>query len=189
MFTTAKVPLSFRISGAPNPVVFGGPFSIQGTLSGTGVADRTVALQVDPFPYLGGMVGTGNPEVTTASGSFSFPVIDLLKNARYRVVTVGGAPVSSPVIVEDVAVRATLYARRVHRRAHGRYYRLYGTVTPAETGVRIGFQLLRSGSDSTNEGGTLVKTTGKISRFSTVVPIRHPGLYSVLAPNQRWLSR
>jgi hypothetical protein len=49
-FWTPKVPLSLQIAGAPNPVVFSDPFSVQGTLFGTGSAGRVVSLQFNPFP-------------------------------------------------------------------------------------------------------------------------------------------
>jgi hypothetical protein len=58
---------------------------------------------------------------------------------------------------------------------------MYGFVTPAEVGARVGFQLLRPGLPSVNKGGTFVKTgTPAVSRFSTVVRVRHRGLYEAL---------
>jgi hypothetical protein len=67
-FTTKDIPLSLQIVGAPNPVVFGNPFFVEGTLSGTGAASHEIVLQAKPFPYLGGFKDVGNPEVTN-SGS------------------------------------------------------------------------------------------------------------------------
>jgi hypothetical protein len=176
-FTTAKVPLSVQIVGAPNPVVFGAPFFVEGTLSGTGAASHEIVLQANPFPYLGGFKTVGNPEVTNSAGGFSFPFLGLLENAQLRVVTVGKPVVVSPVVVESVAVRVSFHVRRARR--HG-YVRLYGTVAPAEVGALVGFQLLRPGR-SVNEGGTAVKAgTAGVSRFSAVVRLRHRGLYRAL---------
>jgi hypothetical protein len=176
-FKTASVPLSLQIAGVPNPVVFGEPFFVEGNLSGTGAADHEVALQVNPFPYLGGFRDVGNPELTSSTGGFSFPFVGLLENAQMRVVTVGRPEVVSPVVVEDVAVRVSFHARRTRRRG---YYYLYGDVAPAEVGALVGFQLLTPGR-STNEGGTDVKAaTATVSRFGRVVRIRHPGLYRAL---------
>jgi hypothetical protein len=180
-FTTPKIPLSFQIAGAPNPVLFGDPFSVQGTLSGTGGAGRVVALQFNPFPYLAGFKTLGNPEVTSSTGSFSFPIVGLLQNTQLRVVTTSAPFISSPVLVEGVAVRVTFHARRVHRHRRGEFFRLYGTVAPAEVGARVGFQLLRPGLPSVNRGGTFViSATPTVSRFSTIVRIRHRGLYQAL---------
>jgi hypothetical protein len=180
-FTTRKIPLSLQISGVPNPVLYSDPFSVQGTLSGTGGANRVVALQFNPFPYTAGFKTLGNPEVTTSTGGFSFPVVGLSTNTQLRVVTTGAPFISSPVLLEGVAVRVTFHIHRVHRHRHGRFYHMYGTVAPAEVGARVGFQLLRPGLPSVNKGGTFVRSgTPTVSRFSTVVRIRHRGLYQAL---------
>jgi hypothetical protein len=180
-FTTHKIPLSLQILGAPNPVAFGGAFSVQGTLSGTGKAGRVVALQFNPFPYLAGFRILGNPEVTNAAGGFSFPVFGVLLNTQFRVVTTAAPFIASPVLVEGVAVRVSFHVHRVRRHRRGRFYRMYGTVAPAEVGARVGFQLLRPGLPSLNKGGTFVRSgTSTVSRFSTVVRVRRRGLYQAL---------
>jgi hypothetical protein len=176
-FTTPKIPLSVAIVGAPDPVLFGNPFIVEGTLSGTGSANHLVTLQANPFPYLGGFQPVGNPQLTSATGGFSFPFVGLLQNTQLRVVTVGKPVVSSPVIVEGVAVRVSLHAHATRRRG---FARLYGTVAPAEVGALVGFQLLKPGHRSTNVGGTVVKAgTASVSQFSRTIHV-HPGLYQVL---------
>jgi hypothetical protein len=176
-FKTAKLPLSLQIAGVPNPVLYGSPFLVEGTLSGTGAADREVVLESNPYPYLAGFRSVGNRELTNSAGGFSFPYLGLLENAQLRVRTAGGTVVASPIILQKVAVRVSFHARRTRRRG---YVRLYGTVAPAEVGARVGFQLVRPGR-SINEGGTGVKpATPTLSRFSRVVRIRHPGLYRAL---------
>lgn len=180
-FKTPKVPLSLQIAGSPNPVPFGDPFAVQGTLTGTGNAGRVVALQTNPFPYVAGFKTLGNFEVTSSTGSFSFPVVGLLTNTQLRVVTTSAPYVTSPVVVEGVAVQVTLHVRRVHRHRRGNFVRFYGTITPAELGAHVGFQLLRSGAPSINQGGTIATSgTPTVSRFSAVVRIRHRGVYAAL---------
>ncbi len=175
-FKTASVPLSLQIAGVPNPVTYGEPFLLEGNLSGTGAANREVMLESNPFPYLAGFHAVGNPEVTNSAGGFSFPYLGLLENAQLRVATVGGAVVASPVVVESVAVKVTFHAARTRRRG---YVRLYGTVTPAEVGALVGFQLLRPGN-SINQGGTGVTAgTATVSKFSRTVHVR-PGVYRAL---------
>jgi hypothetical protein len=167
-FTTAKIPLSVQIVGTPNPVVFGNPFFVEGTLSGTGASTHEIVLQANPFPYLRGFRTVGNPEVTNSVGGFSFPFISLLENAQLRVVTVGKPVVASPVVVESVAVRVSFHVRRAGRRG---YVRLFGTVAPAEVGALVGFQRLRPGK-SVNEGGTAVTAgTARASAPSCVFVI------------------
>jgi hypothetical protein len=175
-FKTTAVPLSLAIVGVPNPVFFGGPVTVEGTLSGSYSADHAVELQANAFPYLGGFQPVGNPELTNATGGFSFPYLGLTENAQLRVVTVGKPEVSSPVIIEKVAVRVTFHVRSTRRRG---YARLYGTVTPAEVGALVGFQLLRPGR-SVNKGGTVVTAaTPTYSKFSRVVRVQR-GLYKAL---------
>jgi hypothetical protein len=176
-FTTPKVPLSLAIVGAPNPVVFGNPFLVEGNLLGTGASTHEIVLQVNAFPFLGGFKNVGNPEITNATGGFSFPVLGLLENAQLRVVTVGKPLVVSPVVTETVAVRVSFHVRRAHRRG---YVRFFGTVAPAEVGAQVGFQLLQPGK-SINEGGTIVKPgTSGVGSFSGRMRLRHRGLYRAL---------
>jgi hypothetical protein len=170
--------LSLQIAALPNPVVYGSPFLLEGTLSGTGAANREVVLEANPYPYQAGFHTVGNRELTNAAGAFSFPYLNLRENTQLRVRTAGGKVVLSPTVLEHVAVRVSFHARRTRRRG---YMRLYGTVTPAEPGARVGFQLVRHRRRSVNKGGTGVKTaTPAFSRFSRVVRVRHPGLYRAL---------
>jgi hypothetical protein len=180
-FKTPKIPLSLQIAASSSPVPFGDTFILGGTLLGTGNAGRVVALQTNPFPYLQGFGTVGNPEVTSSTGGFSFPVLGMLVNTQLRVVTTGAPYVTSPVIVQGVAVRVSFHVRRLHRDRPGRYYRMYGTVAPAEAGARVGFQLLRPGRPSLNQGGAFVRSaTPTVSQFSTVVRVRRRGVYQAL---------
>jgi hypothetical protein len=177
-FTTPKVPLSVAIVGVPNPVPYGFPFVVEGTLSGTGSAGHRVRLEANLFPYLGGFQPVANTELTNATGGFSFPYVGLLVNAQLRVVTVGKPAVSSPVVVEGVAVRVSIHVHRTKRRG---FARISGTVAPAEVGALVGFQLLEPGHRSTNVGGTVVRSaTPTVSRFSRVIRVRHHRLYKAL---------
>ena len=177
-FTTKKIPLSLALVTTPNPVEFGKPFFVEGTLTGTDAPNHAIMLQANPFPYLGGFQTVGNAELTNATGGFSFPYLGLLENAQLRVVTVGTPVVSSPVVTETVAVHATVHVRSTKRRG---YVRLYGTVTPAEPGAQVGFQLLKPGHASINQGGTPVKAaTATSSSFSGFMRLRTPGLYRAL---------
>jgi hypothetical protein len=177
-FVTPKVPLSLAIAGVPNPVVFGSPFSVVGNLAGTNGGGRQVALTIKAFPYMGGFTQLGNTEVTSATGGFSFPVVGLLENAQMVVVTASKPQVSSAVLLETVAVRVAFHARHANRSG---FFRLYGTVAPAEVGAEVGFQLLKPGHRSVNEGGTRVTAASATgSRFSKVMRVPHHGLYRAL---------
>ncbi len=180
-FKTPKVPLALSISASPSPIPFGDTFVLGGTLFGTGHSSRAVALQSNPFPYVQGFKTLGNPEITNAAGMFSFPIVGMQVNTQFRVVTTGAPYVVSPVFLEGVAVRVSFHMHRVHRRRPGRYYRMYGTVAPAEVGAQVGFQLLRPGRSSLNVGGTFVRSgSPTVSTFSTIVRVRHRGTYQAL---------
>jgi hypothetical protein len=175
-FTTARVPLSLQILATPNPVLFGGAVTVQGTLSGTGNAGRAVVLQANPFPYTPGFANIGNPELTTATGSFSFPVLGLTQATQFRVLTTTRAPVVSPVALEQVAVQIVAHVGRVRRRHHAR---IYGIVTPSVPGMQVGIMRLTHGRDVLASGTVLRPRNATSSSFSRVVPVRR-GLYRVL---------
>ncbi len=177
-FKTPKIPLSLQIVGVPNPTVFGSPFTMEGTLSGTGASTREVVLQGRAFPYTAAFTNLGTPQVTAATGAFSFGSLGLSENTQLRVITVGSPVIVSPIVTEQVAVKVTFHVHRTH--THG-IVRFSGTVTPAEAGALVGFQLLKPGHKSINEGGTAVKAaTSTTSTFSRRVHLRHKGVYRAL---------
>ncbi len=174
-FTTRKIPLTFTLAATPNRDLFESPFSVAGTLSGTGSANHAVVLQANPFPYLTGFRAIGNAELTDAGGGFSFSVPGFSQNTELRVATVETPPAVSAAILERVAVRVVLHVRPAEREG---YVRLYGRVTPAEFGALVDFQLLRPGRAPATVAGTVITAGGgAFSRFSRVVRIRRPGLY------------
>jgi hypothetical protein len=175
-FQTTKVPLSLAILASPNPVVFGGPVVIQGTLSGTNNASRQVILQGNAFPFTAGFVNIGNPELTNASGGFSFTLLGAATTEQFRVVTTTNPPVISPAATESVAVKVASHVARTRR--HG-FARIYGTVTPAENGAQVGM-LRIVGGHGVLVGGTVLKAHDPTSSsFSRVVRV-HKGVYRVL---------
>jgi hypothetical protein len=174
-FTTRKIPLTFNIAVTPKIGLFGSPFSVAGTLSGTGSADHAVVLEANPFPYLAGFKMISGDELTDAGGSFSFPVVGLSENTELRVATLDAQPVDSRTVVALVAVRVTLHLRPAGR--HG-FARLYGTVTPGEPGSRVIFQLLAPALEPVGVSSTFITGGGRASsRFSRIVRIRRAGLY------------
>jgi hypothetical protein len=175
-FQTTKVPLSLSIIASPNPVVYGGPFVVQGTLSGTGNAGRQVILQGRPFPFTGPFQPIGNPELTSATGSFSFTLLGAAGSAQYQVVTTTKPVVSSLIATENVAVRVSSHLARTHRRGYARFY---GTVTPAEDGAQVGMLRITHGRGVLVGGTVLRHRNPATSTFSRVVKVRK-GIYRVL---------
>jgi hypothetical protein len=174
---TTKVPLSIGILASPNPVLFGGTVVVQGTLSGTNNGGRTVVLQASNFPFTAGFQNVGNPELTTATGSFSFPILGLTVVSQFRVVTTTKPPISSPVALENVAVRVSSHVAHVGRHRA----RFSGTVTPAENGAQVGILRITHGHGVlVRRGGTVLRPrNASSSRYSKTVHVRR-GVYRVL---------
>jgi len=161
-------------------------------------------LQEIPYPYTTAYITVGAPILTTAAGRFTFSVPHMTESTKFRVSTVGLLPVRSLIVPQQVSVRVTLKARSG---GHSGLVRLYGTVTPAEVGARIFFQLekppkteagakgekptrlekpKRGNSDRSEEKGPRYTTkfssvvkpgTKSISRFSAVIDVQDTGHY------------
>lgn len=174
-FKTAKVPLSLQILVAPNPTIFGGGATVEGTLSGTGNAGRAVVLQQNPFPYTAGFANVGNAELTTATGSFAFPVSGLTQATQYRVITMTTPPVVSPIAIENVAVAISAHIGHTHRRHHARFY---GTVSPAVDGMQVAIMRVVGGRNVLVAGTALRHGSATSSRFSRILRVKR-GLYRV----------
>jgi hypothetical protein len=175
-FTTTKVPLSLQILASPNPVLFGGTVVVQGTLSGTNNANRTVILQANSFPFTAGFQNLGNPELTTATGGFSFPVLGLSVATQFRVVTTTNPVIVSATAGVNVAVKVSSHVRKTRRR---HFARIYGTVTPAEDGAHVGILKIVHGRGVLVGGTILRHRDAASSKFSRVVHVSR-GAYRVL---------
>jgi hypothetical protein len=200
---TKKKKSAFALPKTFKPTPLGGTFVLSGSLTGTGNANRAIVLEQSPYPYTTAYTDVGAPILTTAAGRFSFSVPDLMESTKFRVSTVGTLPVRSLIVPEQVSVRVTLKARSG---GHSGLVRLYGTVTPAEVGARIFFQLEKQPKTDTLTGEKLIKLekpnkkhserseergpryatkfssvvkagTKSISRFSAVVSVQTTGHY------------
>jgi hypothetical protein len=174
---TAKIPLSLALTAAPNPISYGGPFTIEGTLSGTGSAGAAVQLQANAFPYTGGFVDVQNPELTLPNGSFAFNVLGLAQNTQFRVVS---GDVASPVVVVSVSVGVTLNAQTKGGRRHPEI-RFSGTITPAEPSARIAIERL-IGTSWKVVGGTIAKANAVngVVGYATTIHIHTGGFFRAL---------
>jgi hypothetical protein len=174
---TKKIPLSLQILSSPNPVLFGGPVTVQGTLSGTENGNRELILQQNQFPFTVGFQNAPvNPVLTTATGGYTFTVSNLTLATQFRVVTATSPPVLSPVATEEVAVHVDAHLASTRRR---RFARIYGTVSPAEDGMQVGFLRISHGRGVLAGGTVLLHRNATSSRFSRVVPVK-AGVYRVL---------
>jgi hypothetical protein len=177
-FKTKRQPLGLTLAAAPNPVPFGAPTVLAGTLSGTGNANRQILLQSNPFPYTQGFAPTANVQLTNAAGQFAFPLLSVALNTQYRVVIPDKPEIASPIVAVGVSVRvSTTTTRRVVRT--GGLVRFSGTVRPARPGAQFAIQMLRGGAWRTVAGGITHGSGGGVSRYAKRVRIRRGGRYRV----------
>jgi hypothetical protein len=177
-FKTSSVPLGLTFAVTRNPVPFGQSTVLNGTLTGTGSANRQILLQSTPFPYTQPFQPTTNVQLTNPQGQFSFPLLSVGINTQYRVVIPGRPEVASPILSLGVAVRVATYTSTRHVRT-GRIVRFFGTVRPARPGARFAIQRRRHGSWHTVSGGETHGSGGGVSRYSKRLRIRRGGLYRV----------
>ncbi len=192
VFTTKAIPLTMTITTAPDPVVYGEPLSVFGTLTGTGNAGAAVVLQANYFPYTKGFSTISAPQLTNAAGAFQFALPQLAGNATLRVALAANPNVHSPGVAEHVSLSVTLHVRPATRRGrHGTVrhglMRLYGTVMPRRSRGLVVIERLtrgRHGREYVAVGRAGLKPAPHgVSQFSRIVPL-HPGAYRVLV--QAW---
>ncbi len=176
--------------------VVGSPIVIAGALSGLGAAGHRVVLQASAYPYREAFATVGAPQTTDSAGRFSFSIASLSCSTQYRVATLDPRPAYSAVITELATVRVTLH---VSSATHGGLVRLYGTVSPAQVGAHVYFELQKAAkrlrvpsSEKAQERAEemaevpqfsakftapVKRATKTLSRFSSVVSIRRAGRY------------
>ena len=179
-FRTDPQPLGLQISATPNPVTFGTPTTVVGTLTGNGNANKQVQLEQNAFPFTAGFANVGNPVVTDANGNFSIPVLPLPSTTQFRVNVVKEKPeVVSPVITLGVAarVRSATSRKRVRR---NRRVTIRGTVQPARVGVPFEVQKrTKRGWIIVKRGLTRRSTAADTARFSKRVRVSRTAVYRV----------
>jgi hypothetical protein len=185
-YTTVKSKLKFAMESTKElaPTPYGGTFTLRGTLTGSGGALQPIFLQTSAYPFLTAFTDAGAPETTNAAGAFALEVKGLAKSTQLRVRTSAARPLTSPIVTAHVAPKVTL---RVRTSAHRGLVRLYGTVTPAEVGASVLFQLElpsrpRGKSErevryATQASGVVKRAARGFSRFSQVVTVRKAGRY------------
>jgi hypothetical protein len=177
-FKTRAQPLGLTLAATPNPVPFGRPTVLAGTLTGTGAAGRQIVLQSNPFPYTQGFVTVSNPQLTGADGAFSFPLLSVPLNTQYRVLIPTRPEVVSPIVGVNVTVRVSTNVSSQRVRT-GHRVRFFGRVTPARPGALVGIQKLH-GTRWVTVAGTITHSAGKsFSRYAKRVRIRRGGRYRV----------
>jgi len=177
-FKTTRLPLGLALAATPNPVPFGRPTVLAGTLSGTGNANRRILLQSNPFPYTLGFAPTANVQLTNAAGQFAFPLLSVALNTQFRAVIPDRPEIASQIVSVGVSVRVGTNTSATRVRT-GRRVRFFGSVRPARPGAQFAIQVLRRGAWRTVAGGIVRGAGGGVSRYARRVRIRRGGQYRV----------
>jgi hypothetical protein len=131
-FKTLQIPTTLTLTASPNPVVYASAVSVAGALTGPDVDGKKVALEANPFPFIGPFQQIGNSVLTSPQGGYSF-LIGAPITMQLRVVNQSKPGVASPTIVLNVALVTTL---RAHRARRGRV-RFSGRVVPPRAGNAV----------------------------------------------------
>jgi hypothetical protein len=121
-------PTAATLTADADPVVYGRPVKLSGTLAGSRKSGVRVRLQTTPFPFGSPFADTGSALKSTSSGAYSFTMPAVTVTTRALVIADGLPSVLSPVLVIHSAVRTGI--RSVHRRANGGVT-VTGRLTPA----------------------------------------------------------
>jgi hypothetical protein len=178
-FRTPDQPLGVTLVADANPVRFGDPATIRGTVTGTGNAGQPVVLQARPFPFTTPFGDVAGPVPSDPAGNFVFSPVALGATTQYRVRLANRPQVDSPVLSLGVAVRVATYARRTVRR--GGLLQFSGTIRPARPGAQVGIQKRNSRGGWSIVAGTITRGGDEgLSRFRKRVRVPRGGTYRVL---------
>lgn len=173
-FITGRIRL--RAEFPSNPVApYGRPFTLTGTLTGTGSAGQPYALDGNPFPFSGTFSQLVAPVVTTSAGGFSFRVPGLTHATLIRLASPTEPSSYSNAVTLQVAAVVTLRAKLTRKPG---FELLSGVVEPTESGAPVSVQWLRPG---TATPVTLaVARVGRGSHFTAVVAAKRSGHFSAI---------
>jgi hypothetical protein len=176
-FHTTRIPVTLTLDATPNPVLFGAPVTVSGTVGGR-PANTPVVLQRNNFPFTAGLTDVGNPQVTNANGQFSFPVLDVTSTTQFRVRTTEQPPALSSVVTAGVAVSVSVRAS-VRRVSDGARVLITGVVKPAHEATPLAVQKRKNGVWTTAKGGVTRHASASSSGYSVKMHIKRGGLYRV----------
>ena len=170
------------ISSNPRTITWGQTTRVAGTVTGPGKAGQTVALMVNPYPYVSGFKPTGQTTTTSSTGAYSFTVRPGV-NSRYEVTAATKVPVTSGTASVGVRVKVAIHVSTL-RPLRGQLVRFFGTVTPAHNGRfaqiqrRTSTGAWRTVASARLVAGGVVNGVA-VSRYSTRIRVRFSGTYRV----------
>jgi hypothetical protein len=126
----------------PNPVPYGSPVTVTGTLVGSGAKGAEVSLFDRPFPYTAAFAQLGNTVIADDSGNYIFALTSALSTAQFQVHAKTSPAFTSGIQTLVVSSRISLKTSKHVKR--GRNASFSGVVAPAQDGIIVDIQKLRS---------------------------------------------
>jgi len=178
---TKAAPAALTLAATPDPVRFGAPTTLHGTLTGAARAGRLVQLFSRPFPFTAGFTAVGSAVATDAQGAFAITLPALGLGTQFRA-RASGPVVLSPVVSVGVLASVGTRVTRTHVRSGARVH-FSGTVRPAEANRPLAIQRRRRGQWVTVAGTVTRARTPAFVVYGKTIRIRHAGLYRVFLGN------
>jgi hypothetical protein len=126
----------------PNPVPYGSPLTVTGTLVGSGAKGAEVSLFDRPFPYTAAFAQLGNTVIADDSGNYIFALTSALSTSQFQVHAKTSPAFTSEIQTLVVSSRISLKTSKHVKR--GRNASFSGVVAPAQDGIIVDIQKLRS---------------------------------------------
>jgi hypothetical protein len=166
VFRTLRQPNAIAIVSPLRSVDFGDETAVVGKVQGAGVGGIRVALEAQPFPFLGPWQPAGNTVVTRGDGGFRIVSPPVWITTRFQVVAKSAVSAISPTIT--TFARLLVDGRAIALDA--RRTRIEGAITPRVTGAKVSLQKRVRGKWRT-AGKTRAKSLGG-GRFGYRITVR-----------------
>jgi hypothetical protein len=163
----------------PNPVPYGDPVLVSGTIVGTGAAGAEVSLFGRAFPFTDPFTQFGNPVIADSGGNYLFTLLSALSTAQFEVRGKTDPPFTSSIQTLEVASKISLHVRNSVKK--GRKVRFHGLVAPGQDGIVVEIQKLRrDGSFGVFARTTLRHRSDGRSGYSVSPRLRRRGVFQAV---------
>jgi hypothetical protein len=139
----------------PNPVPYGDPVAVSGVIIGSDASGAQVSLFGHTFPFTDPLTQFGNTVVADSQGTYLFILSSALSTAQFEVRGKTSPPFTSAIQTLAVSSKIALHTPASLRKGHKAHF--WGTVAPAQDGIVVQIQKLRSGGAFTTFATTTLR--------------------------------
>jgi hypothetical protein len=161
----------------PNPVPYGNPVSVSGKIIGSSAAGAEVSLFGRPFPFTSPFAQYGNTLIADSQGDYLFILSSALSTTQFQVRGKTNPAFTSAIQTLQVSSKISLHTPARVRK--GRRVHFWGVVAPAQDGIVVEIQRLRSnGAWSVfTRTNLLHRAGGGLSRYTTKKRLHHTSTF------------